>query len=131
MNEKIEDGLKEAIKAYYPARKIEDGSEPAFPVPVANATDGRTHDGGLTKRQHTAILLRVPQSGLPWLDEMITESRRDAFAGEALAGLLANPGGPIQANPRCGWGLENCKESDVAGYAYHIADAMIEARRSR
>lgn len=116
------------------SEKIEDGG-PAFPVPTHSQLQGAmvhwSWGGGLTQRQHAAILLRVPQSGLPWLDEIINEARRDAFAGQALAGLLANPGGPIQANARCGWGLENCKESDVAGYAYHIADAMIEARRSR
>ena len=38
---------------------------PAFPTPVDGATDGRTHDGGMTL--------------LDWM------------AGQALAGLLANP----------------------------------------
>jgi len=90
------------------SEKIEDGG-PAFPVPTHSQLQGAmvhwSWGGGMTLR--------------------------DWFAGQVLAGLLANPGGPIQANARCGWGLENCKESDVAGYAYHIADAMIEARRSR
>lgn len=41
-------------------------------------------EGGLTPRQHAAIELRVPDSGLDWLDEMITKARRMDFAGQAL-----------------------------------------------
>ena len=32
-------------------------------------------DVGLTKRQYAAMMLRVPDSGLPWLDAMITKAR--------------------------------------------------------
>lgn len=56
-------------------------------------------------------------------------SLRDYTAIEALKGLCANPGGPFQANDISGWGLVNCKLSDVAGLAFDIADAMLEARR--
>lgn len=38
--------------------------------------DIETMEGGLTLRQHAAIELRVPNSGLAWLDTMIVESRR-------------------------------------------------------
>lgn len=55
-------------------------------------------------------------------------SLRDWFAGQALAGLLANSGGPIQANGMSGWGLCNCKEGDVVGYVFHLADAMLAER---
>lgn len=41
---------------------------PAFPIPG-------TEHGGLTAREYAAIALRVPESGSPWLDEMITKSR--------------------------------------------------------
>lgn len=58
-----------------------DDSGPAF---TTQYTDG---DGqiltveGLSKRQYAAIHLRVPDSGLPWLDEMIREARvRDGGA---------------------------------------------------
>ena len=34
---------------------IDDGG-PAFPVPATDATDGRTHDGGMSLRQHFAGL---------------------------------------------------------------------------
>ena len=53
---------------------------------------------------------------------------RDHFAGLVMQGLCANPGGPFQANPMCGWGIVNCTPDDVAGRAYDLADAMIKAR---
>jgi len=55
-------------------------------------------------------------------------SLRDWFAGQALAGLCANSGGPIQANDYNGWSLVNCKERDVALMACALADAMLAAR---
>jgi len=53
---------------------------------------------------------------------------RDYFAAKALAGLLANPGGPIQYNEMHGWGFCNCEPSNVVGTAYGLADAMLAAR---
>lgn len=35
---------------------------------------------GLNKAEYAAIHLKVPESGTPWLDEMIECSRRDEFA---------------------------------------------------
>ena len=55
-------------------------------------------------------------------------SLRDWFAGQALAGLCANPGGPYQANDLSGWGLVNCGTDDIGGEAYRIADAMLAER---
>jgi len=61
----------------------------------AHPTSAVSHNGeirfgisGLTARQHAAIELRVPDSGLDWLDAMIRESRRMDFAGQAPAGLM-------------------------------------------
>lgn len=45
---------------------------------------------GMTLRDYACIELRVPRTGKPWLDEIIEEARRDAFAGQALVGELAN-----------------------------------------
>lgn len=45
-----------------------DSQVPAFPI------HGTQH-GGITAREYAAIALRVPDSGTPWLDEMITKSR--------------------------------------------------------
>lgn len=53
---------------------------------------------------------------------------RDYFAAKVMQGMLANPGGPIQANGLNGWNLCNCTVEDVAELAWHIADAMLTAR---
>ncbi len=47
---------------------INDGG-PAFPVPSLAV------GSGMTLRQYAAIKLCVPDSGLPWLDDMIVKSR--------------------------------------------------------
>ena len=60
---------------------------PAFPRPASEghgSADTYGEQGGMTLRQYAAIKLRVPDSGLDWLDAMIQESRRDEFAGHAM-----------------------------------------------
>ena len=79
---------------------------------------------GMSLRQYAAIKLRVPDSGLLWLDEMIEKSNRDWFAGMALPSVVA--------------AMENNKHRDglpvelvpdvVAETAYLFADAMLIAR---
>ena len=54
---------------------------------------------------------------------------RDYFAGQALQGLCANPGGPFQANPMSGWGFVNCTGAQIAIEAYALADDMLAARK--
>lgn len=60
----------------------EDGSGPAFPEWVRNPgyQDGGYLLPGISQRAYAAIHLRVPDSGLPWLDAMIERARRDEFA---------------------------------------------------
>lgn len=55
---------------------------------------------------------------------------RDWFAGQALAGLCGNPGGPFQANSSIGWDIVNSEPRHVAGWAYSLADAMLAERAS-
>lgn len=43
----------------------------------------RVLHAGMTLRQYAAIKLRVPDSGTPWLDEMISAARQDYFAAKA------------------------------------------------
>lgn len=52
-------------------------------------------------------------------------SLRQWYAGQALAGLCANPGGPFQANSMQGWGMANCDEHTVAQTAVTLADALL------
>lgn len=52
-------------------------AEPAIPIVYETAASDEK-----SLRIHAAIQLRVPDSGIPWLDRMIRESRRlDAKAG--------------------------------------------------
>lgn len=101
--------------------------EPANPV-VASTGDPR--DGvycanGLTKREHAAISLRVPRSGDETIDAMIREAVRRDVAAKVLAGMVANPSGPIQANGMNGWALVNCTHEYVGQAAIFMADALL------
>ncbi len=48
---------------------MNDESQSAGPVPKLN------NGSGFTKREYAAILLRVPNSGKKWLDDMIRQSQ--------------------------------------------------------
>ena len=65
----------------------EDGSGPAFPDIVTDFDYDRDagkyfantySHGGLSQRAYAAIHLRVPDSGLSWLDAMIERARRES-----------------------------------------------------
>jgi len=73
-------------------------------------TENKIEDGGPA----------FPEHGGGMFGEHVTRTRgmtmRDWFAGQALAGLLANP-------------LTRASEETVATAAWHQAEAMIEAGR--
>jgi len=50
---------------------------PAFPMGYHRDGNSADHPG-MTLREYAAIKLRVPNSGVGWLDDMIRESQRDA-----------------------------------------------------
>ena len=86
------------------APSLEDGG-PAYPhLGLYRGAGGDLHPA---PTQHGGMSLRA------WL------------AGQALAGLVANPGGPIQANAMSGWSYTNCTIEQVADEACRIADAML------
>ena len=91
------------------------GGNPAFPrqESVLVGADGWE---GMSLRQYAAIKLRVPNSGLPWLDEMIEKSNRDWFAGMTLQGIIPHDV-EISMN-----------DASLAASAYELADAMLKAR---
>ena len=92
-----------------------DDSSPAFPLgtfyphPTDSGVSIMHGHPGMSLRQYAAIKLRVPDSGLAWLDEMILASRRAEYAGLAMQGLLSRKGS--------GWGdpvaKEAAKEADL------------------
>ena len=102
---------------------INDGG-PAFPG-LHPSKDCRYQDVGMTLRQYAAIKLCVPDSGVPWLDEMIVQSNRERLAAAALQGLLGNSEFHVAAD------VESEIPNAIAKYAYEAADAMLKAREAK
>ena len=50
---------------------------------------------------------------------------RVMVAARLLAGMLANPSGPIQSNAQNGWGYVNCGPESLSQAALELADALI------
>ena len=102
----------------------QDNGGPAFPtadlsaygIGPCSSPDGNEYRiYGMSLRAYAAIKLRVADSGIDWLDDMIRQSQRDEFAGQALAGYLVNP------NSHSGY-------TDNARKAYVSASAMLTER---
>ena len=94
---------------------------PAFPIP---GSYGTTYEhNGMSLRTYAAIKLCVPDSGIDWLDDMIRQSQRDRFAGQALAGMLG--GGFADTIPHD----DINGGRDAVAFADQYADAMIAARK--
>lgn len=74
----------------------------------------------MTLRQYAAIKLCVPDSGLPWLDEMIVQSNRERLAAAALPALVT---AAIE--------FDHVKWDATAQHAYLCADAMPKAREAK
>jgi hypothetical protein len=83
------------------------------------------NDGGqpMSLRAYAAIHLKVPQSGLEWLDAMILEAKRDELAGQTILGMHAALQNTIE------WPSESGVQN-MARKAYQQADAMLQARNS-
>ncbi len=77
---------------------------------------------GFTAQELAAIKLKVPNSGEEWLDEMILESRRLDYAGQAMIAIVANEDAvrAITDGASSDEGLRY-----LAGIAGFVADAMI------
>ena len=96
-------------------------NDPAVPTDVhmiGPECGGHFKLPGLTAREHAAIHLRVPMSGNPWLDAMITEARRWDAAQAAMAAMLPTEG----YDPR-NKGAEPELE-DISGCAKMATDAL-------
>lgn len=89
---------------------------PAFARAAAwgSSTNVSKSQDGLTARQHAAIILGVPDSGVAWLDAMIRRKQRDDLAARAMQGIMAD------SEAEGSW-------SEIAYRAYSIADAMLKA----
>lgn len=102
--------------------QLDDGG-PAFPADVQRR-DPVSRDWlepppqGMTLRAYAAIKLRVPASGIDWLDAMIVKAKRDELAGMAMQGEIANGGFYIEAHM-----------GKLSEDAYAQADAMLAERK--
>lgn len=100
---------------------------PAFPGGWIVETLGHAVTmSGMTLREYAAIHLRVPNSGTPWLDDMIQQSRRDVFAGQAMQGELAAMVDP--EGDSCGVSIDapNITFDRLAEHWGRLADAMLK-----
>lgn len=100
-----------------------DGDRPAFPMFNMNPLPGTA---GMSIREHAAITLRVPDSGQPWLDDMIREARRWDAMERVLAAFASNTGTmeAIGKVARAG-GIDN--ETAATLGAETFADALLSA----
>lgn len=62
-----------------------------------------------------------PESDL----KQATAPDRVMVAARLLAGMLANPSGPIQSNEQSGWDYVNCSSESLSQVALELADALI------
>ena len=85
-------------------------------------------DPGMSLRQYAAIHLRVPDSGVEWLDEMIRKAKRDEFAGMALQGMWASTRRDDFLVARA---AGQSMTSLMAKSAYEQADAMLARHHSQ
>lgn len=74
---------------------------------------------GLSAREHASIQLRVPNSGTPWLDEMIRASLRQEFAKAAMQGWLSTFSSETEAR------VASQGRFVISGLASDIASALI------
>lgn len=97
---------------------INNDGGPAFPckVPLRGLGDDDefVYFEGMALWQHAAIMLRVPESGIEWLDAMILRAKRDELAAKAMQAF---------GNSR----FNEYTNEAIAREAYKIADKMLEA----
>ena len=95
---------------------------PAFPVGSGDMRDPT----GMTLRQYAAIKLKVPNSGVDWLDEMINQSLKNDFASKAMAIMW-----DAYDKGYCGLNNNDAPNTEIiAEGAYQMADAMLKAREA-
>lgn len=119
--------------------RINDGG-PAFPgqwldfQPLTGEQVVREQWEGMSLRQYAAIHLRVPDSGVDWMDEMIRKAQRDYFAAKAMHAIITEPtyagAQSFAMYYKKRLGLEAEGMDAYAHVAYAMADAMLNAREA-
>ena len=107
-----------------------DSEVPAFPVVSGvsvvkmlvdpkDESAGYYECSGLSTRAYAAIHLRVPNSGLEWLDEMIREAMRQEFAAKAMEAMVASYRTIVR-------GKENAQSESEADVSYPMRDLIVD-----
>ncbi len=87
------------------------------PIPLRVLVKAAEYDGQET------IMTRYPQLAIA----QAGASTRDTFIAHVLSGLCANPN-VFGHNSRTGWGLVNCTETQLVGFAIGLADEALAVR---
>jgi hypothetical protein len=97
-------------------------------VPVGGGMN-TPNDGGAAFPSPGVVMHESTDRGLQEYQQGVYAGMtlRDYFAAKALSGFCANPS-IFAPNPVNGWSLVNCKNEDLADYAYVMADAMLATR---
>lgn len=97
----------------------------ARPFVETAAMQGESINFGFTAQQDAAIRLRVPNSGVGWLDAMIREARRLDMATAAMQGILTQPKTLVQL----GWECKSLAQqsADIAGAILARLDGAMPA----
>src|SRR5690606_28633215 len=109
-------------------------SGPAFPVSADVAgMEGLSGSAmGMSLRQYAAIHLRVPDSGVDWMDEMIRKAQRDELAAKAMHAIITEPtyegAQSFLMYFKKRLGLKGEGMDAYAQVAYAMADAMLKER---
>jgi len=99
--------------------------EPDDPISPAFPCNLHTNSKGMALDVYACIQLKVPETAISWLDNLIKESRRLDYAGQALQGQCANPEA-IEASMEQGDSDPLAALSRLAVAAHNIADAMVK-----
>ena len=93
-------------------------ARPHSQIPAADGKEWGEQDAqdGMSLRVYACIKLKVPETGIDWLDEIIAKAEKRDLAGMALQGMMANTG-YIESTTRA-----------IAEWAYTAADAVLAER---
>jgi len=94
----------------------------------ANAAYPSDQCYGLTKQQLAAVELKVPDSGLAWLDEMILKAKRDDLAKQMYGLVYADYWETLEEGSTC---ADDNWPEEIAAEAYRLADAMLRVSTAK
>jgi hypothetical protein len=86
-----------------------------FPLKYLSVDEPLLVEVPLSKQEYLAALLKVPESGTPWLDEMIEKSLRNDFAKATLIVAYTIWGNSVKTTE----------------FAFEVADALIAESKKK